>query len=583
MNTNLLKRTLLATVIATALTGCGSDGGFGYQLDAVDPVTMESTVNVTVSESINEGDANRFLTVGMLDGVMSQGVDLGENPGSILIQDTAAELTTMPADINVSFANDEIPIVVNGTNIVVDTFEFSDKINTGESATYSVSYWINNGFQFTCADMTQHPANCTDAERLANPNRRTVNITVTATPDPLVDIQLEEISVGLNETKPIDVILEPTFAADRDFIYEVLSGNTVVSVSTDGMITGLALGIAQIKVTSTVDSTITATADVEVTNPPKNVATFDITTPAGDALAANNILPDCTSFALVSSLTKIDDAVDFTGDFIYSISLDSNNVAVDGFTPNTGAMQAGFVNVVNLASTDTLTAELSGFGDASDQITTGFTTVENLACNMADDSPAGPNLLNEEFKVFWNGGGNSGDAFRVSPFIRNGDGADANLDPSAALSVVMSMGKNGSSALQLTADGTASSAIYSYHRNATRTLSAQLKPGGNFTISFWVKNNADAAVEVVNEVVNGDGRGGSAPVAGNFADAPVSETIEIPASSDWKFLQFDLDLTAVPGTQNGPKWEIIFMPSQTGGTGNAVDILLDDFSIALRP
>lgn len=94
-------------------------------------------------------------------------------------------------------------------------------------------------------------------------------------------------------------------------------------------------------------------------------------------------------------------------------------------------------------------------------------------------------------------------------------------------------------------------------------------------MSFWVKNNTNASIDVTNEVVAGDGRGAGTPVAGNFNDTPVSETVTIPANTDWKRVEFNIDFPAVTSDQNVPKWEIIVSPSQVG----AIDVLFDDFAI----
>ncbi|MBU3018823.1 hypothetical protein KO519_14130 [Paraglaciecola agarilytica] len=577
MNRTLLNSALLVALASTT-SGCGSDEGFGYQLDATDPVTMEREISITLMETA-ESSSERYITIGLLDGVTSQNVDLGETPGNVLIQDSSLEVSVLPQNKELAFANTTNPVVIKGFDLLVDTAAFQDQLTTGEAANYSISYWINNGFQFHCENMTKHPANCTGEERANNPNRRTVNITINALPDPLRTFELPDIVVGLNKSVQPTINFTPEFAADPGFIYEITSGDDIISISDDGLITGLALGNALITVTSSEDSQLTKTASVSVTNPPTNVASFTLTTPDGEMVGDTIQIPECTTFALTSSLTKVDDSQEFGGEFVYDLVSQDGAVDVDGFMANSGPIQSGYLSPITLNVTDTLSASLSGFGTVDDVITTTVETSDNIACRFADTSPIGPNMLNEEFLVYYNNGAASIDAFRQSTFIRNGQGSDANVDPTATLQIDPTNGKNGGAALRVTGDGSLPAAFYSYHRNTARALSVAFIEGGEFTISFWVKNNTNASVDLTNEIIAGDGRGTGAPVAGQFSDTPESQSTIIAANSDWKRVSFNVALPAVTSEQNVHKWEITLTSDQANNSNNPIDILFDDFAI----
>lgn len=577
MNKALLNSALLAAM-ASALSGCGSDEGFGYQLDSNEPVTMERDISITLSEA-EESSTERYITINLLDGVMSQNVDLGETPGDVLIQDSSLEVSVSPQDKELTFDNTVSPIVINGFDLLVDTGAFKDQLTTGEAANYSISYWINNGFLFPCENMTKHPANCTEQERADNPNRRTVHITINALPDPLLAFEVPDIVVGLNKSVKPTINFTPEFAADPGFNYEITNGSDIISISEDGSITGLALGNALITVTSKDDSALTETATVSVTNPPTNVASLIITTPDGEPIGDTINLPECTTFALTVTPSKIDETQAFGGEFVYNLDSLSGAVDVDGFMANSGPIQQGYLSPMSLDVTDTLSTSLTGFGTADDTITTTVKTSNNIACRFADTSPIGPNMLNEEFKVYYNNGAASIDAFRKSTFIRNGQGSDANVDPTASLQIAPTNGKNGSAALRVTGDGSLPAAFYSYHRNTARALSVAFIEGGEFTISFWVKNNTDASVELTNEIIAGDGRGTGAPVAGQFSDTPESQSTIIAANSDWRQVSFNVALSAVTSEQNVHKWEIILTSDQANDSNNPIDILFDDFAI----
>jgi len=585
MKNNLLKNAILASFISSALVGCGVDEGLNYNLDSTETVEMDSTTfTISTNETDNENDVNRYLTVKLLQGVSSRGVILTEDSTGIFIQDTVESWIVSPVDRNLNF-NGQSPILLKDNELIVDTYLFDEEVNSGETAIYTLSYWINNGYEFTCANMAQHPLNCTEDEVSANPNRRILTLEINALPDPIESISLSDFSIPLDDTIVAPLAILPSYTARQDlssdFTWSVPDNNGIASVDDSGNLTGLALGSTTLTVTSVEIPSLTVTVTITVTNPPKNVASISLKTPNGNDVTGTISVPTCTSYDFTVVPAKQDAAQPFSGDFVYSYNSTETLPAVTfesdvlNLDPTTKQQPAYFAEA-NVANSADAIVSLNG---STSSLALTIQTLKNVQCAATLSSVTGMNMLNEDFKVF-EGGKN---VFKpINGFIRNGGGTDDSVDSTAAFSIAAGMGKHGSDGIQFTADGTDSSAIMAYDKNLNRGFpNLSLDAGGDFKLSFWIKNNNATPLKIENSILMTTQANGS-PVASSFdtvfLDQQGTNAIDVPANADWQLIE--VDFTGVPAlTNERVKWDMIFVPSATDGSA-PIDVYIDDISIA---
>ncbi|WP_440875643.1 hypothetical protein [Thalassotalea sp. PLHSN55] len=593
MKTNLLTKALFLSIASLALSGCGSDQeGADYSVSSDSALNFDSDVlSIAVDESPVVDGFDDVMSINLLDGASMDGQALAIDATNVIIRHFSEAVieTNLQTPREVVFDNEnQPPVRVTGNQLLLNRTAFVDLINSHESITLRYQYWIDNGFEYSCANDLQHPANCTDEENAANPNLRNLEITVNAVDDPLTAIEIANFSVGVDNSMMAPLGVQPVFAAEQDFATDFIWSTADSSIATveNGMVTGIALGNTTLTVTSVADETLTATVDVEVNNPPQNVQGFAFKTLADTEIADTISVPTCTSYEFMLSAEKLDTAADFGGNFVYSVTSTNGNFAIEGFADNSGASQVGRLlpNALDFSTlsshADIAQVTLEGF--AGESISADVVVSENVLCTYIASTSGVENSLNEDYKIYWNGGGNSRDGWGVATFIQNGQGDNATADATTAYQVVAGIGKDGSAGLNVTADGSDRSAIFSYHKNNTRHLAYPMVAGGIFKVSYWVKNNTQHAVSIDTSFINSNNTKLVIPSAGEFDESSLktSPTVELGANSSWTLIEFDVDASAgTPSTQRGPKWEIILTPSQTSGEGNPIDIVIDDFSI----
>jgi hypothetical protein len=584
MNTNLLKKTLIASFISSALAGCGVDEGLNYNIDSTEPVVMDSSsFTITTNETNNEDDANRYLTIELLQGVSSRGVNLIDDSTGIFIQDATELLAVSPVDRDLGFNNSQFPVTSNGKTLIVDTYSFDERITSNETAIYTLNYWINNGYQFTCANMEQHPFNCTDEEKAANPNRRTLTLEVNALPDPIESITLSDFNVPLAETMIAPLAILPAYTArqdlSNDFTWSVPANNGIASVDSSGTLMGLALGSTTLTVTSVEMPSLTETVTITVTNPPKNVASISLKTPNGNDVTGTITVPTCTSYDFTVAPVKQDNAQPFTGDFVYGYSSTEALSVVDyaqDTLDDTTKQEKAYFSPVNVGSSEAAKVILNGSTPPS-SVDLDINTLTNVMCANAP-------MMNEDFKMA--APQQTRNIFKsLNSFARNGVGADATVDATGAYSVIVGMGKHGSDTIQYTAaaaTGT-NSVLVAYDKNPARNIgSVSLAAGGDFKVSFWIKNNNATSFKIENAIMKNTTKT-FLPVSGDFTDSLLDQqgvdAIEIAASADWQLVELDVLGVAAFGANDRAKWDIIFVPSATDGS-TPIDVYIDDVSIA---
>ena len=583
MKNNLLRNAILSALIGSTLTACGVDEGLDYAIDSNEPVEMEGTsFTVTTNETNDPDDTNRYLTIDLVEGVSSKGISLTANSPGIFVQDTTELLEVSPVNRELSFGNISLPFSLSQNSIIVDTFLFSDEITSGEKAIYTFSYWINNGFEFTCDNMDQHPFNCTDAERLANPNRRTLILDINALPDPIQSLSLTDFSVPLDDTINAPITILPIFTAKQDlgadFTWSVPENNGIASVSNSGVLTGLALGSTTLTVTSIEMPSLTATVTITVNNSPKNVASISLTTPNGNEVASTISVPTCTSYNFNITPAKTDELQEFSGGFFYSYSSTETLPAVtfdaDALNLNSITKQLpAYFLAENVGSSVDAAVNLNGTANSA------ALTIETLKNVMCEAAP----MMNENFKMA--APQQNRDIFKsLNGFARNGVNADSTVDTTGSYTVV-GMGKQGSDAIQFTAAAAtgAISVLTAYDKNPERNINnVSLAAGGNFKVSFWIKNNNATSFKIENAIMKNTTKS-FLPVAGDFTvlllDQQGIDAIEIAANADWQLIELDVTDVAPFGADDRAKWDIVFVPSATDGS-TPIDVYIDDISFA---
>lgn len=585
---NLLKNAIISSCITTALFGCGTDKGLDYNIDASEAVEIESTpLTITTNETHDELDVNRYLSINLLQGVTSQGVSLSEDSTGVFIQDTVQTWKVSPVDKVLDFGNSQSPVVLNGSELIVDTYLFNEQINSGETAIYNLSYWINNGFEFTCANMEQHPVNCTDAEKLANPNRQRLTLQVNALPDPISSINLLDFNVPLDDTitAPLGILPSYTTRQDlsTDFTWAVPDNNGIATVDSSGTLTGLALGSTTLTVSSVEAPSLSTTVTITVTNPPKNVASIALKTPNGADVPSAVFVPTCTSYNFTVVPEKQETSEVLSGDFVYSYSSSETTPAVvfqaDTNELNaTNKQQPAYFTSSNIGSSENSVVSLNGSTHA---IGLNIETINNIECAATLDSSTGLYMLNETFQL-----SNGRPVFKsLNEFVRNAEADDASVDTTGSFAVIsgLDVGKQGSDAVQFTAAGTDIAVLTAWDKNVTRNIGhLSLKAGGNFKLSFWIKNNNATPFKIENSIATTTTTSFK-PTAGTFdtvlLDQQAENAIEIPANADWQLIELDITDVPVLPTSQPVKWDMIFVPSTTDGS-TPIDVYIDDVSIA---
>lgn len=404
MQTNLLKKTMLFTMISAALIGCGGgDEGKDYNFNAKDPVQFpEESLVVNVNEvigvieidllfgatvdskPIDTTDStvyvrnfrfaplnNKFVTPQAAGNVASQGVSpffvSDDKTKLIVVTDAFDQALRMCDTTDARGAVD-----ADGNNIGDGVRDFP------QSITYSVHYVIDNGFDL--APGVEHP-------------ERELLLTINAISDPVVEVQAFETEVASGDTKPMLSATLPSYACNSNLTYEIVE-QTIASIDDEGNITGNNKGETTITVTSEENTELSATATISVT-PGFNLAiTNQDVNDLGAPLGTKSV-PTCSAIGITVEPSIVADTL--SGDYSYSWMSDTqtfSNEHSDGAFGATGQ----FIN--SLASGEMATVTVgydAGYTGAtsSDDVQEQMVIVtaeRNYACESGE-LPSGPTDL----------------------------------------------------------------------------------------------------------------------------------------------------------------------------------------------
>ncbi|KMT67082.1 hypothetical protein [Catenovulum maritimum] len=376
MKVNLQKNKVLLAIASTALFGCGVDKGYDPERDNNSPLTFQTPyafeATTDVKDELNE---NRYAKFDLLEGIAEKD---SLDPTKIVLKDWVVEGNITKngeviGDLNLSGEKD---LWYNGTTLILDRFGFDDEMTDamdadGEvSANITLQYWVDNGYEYPCADMVQWPHRCTDAENAANPNIRTVTLSVKSTGVPTESIELEyaegnqighTVEVGASNRpaltfNPVDAIKVP-----RTDISWTSSDESVFTIDDNGELTGIAAGTASLTVEYTLagsDTPVILTEQVTVYDNLTGFTVADITVDMEQMVTPELTQVPATARPLVNS------------DFIFEVTNDSGEASVvnaDGDISVAGIKQG----------TATLTVKRDPIGDTSFDDATASLVINN--------------------------------------------------------------------------------------------------------------------------------------------------------------------------------------------------------------
>jgi hypothetical protein len=398
MQTNLLKKTMLFTMISASLAGCGSDTGKDYNFSADMRVEFPAEA---LEVSIDE--VSGIIEIDLLAGATAGGQPLDIADSTVYVRNfrfaplDAAFRTPQTAGIVVSQPISPFFVSDDNTKLVVVTDGFNsalrmcddtdvrgavnadgDNIADGvrdfpQSITYSVHYVIDNGF---------------DLEPGEEPVERELLLTINAITDPVTSVQAFNTSVASGDTTEMLAATLPTYACNSNLTYEITDATTA-SIDGSGNVTGNNKGETTITVTSAENSELSATANITVT-PGFNLAIKnqdfnDLGAPLG-----TKSVPTCSAIGIAVEPTIVAD--DLTGAYTYSWVSDSQTFAMEETDGAFGAT-GRFDNSLATGETATVTVGYdSGYtgatstADVQDQMVT-VTAERNYVCEPPTGVP----------------------------------------------------------------------------------------------------------------------------------------------------------------------------------------------------
>ncbi|XQW86831.1 Ig-like domain-containing protein [Thalassotalea piscium] len=406
MKTNLLKKTMLLTMISASLISCGgADKGLDYNFKSKNAVQFpEDPLVVTLDEV--SGDVQVDLLFGAT--VDNQPIDSSESTvfvrnfrfaplnENFVTPQSAGNVPSQPVS-PFSVSEDQTKLIVATDAFdqalrMCDTTDVkgavdADGNNIGDgvrdfpqSITYSVHYVIDNGF---------------DLAPGVEPTERELLLTINAITDPVTEVQAFDINVAVGDQQPMLSSTAPTYACNNNLTYEV-ADSSIAEVDAEGNITGINIGETEITVTSEENQELQATAMIKVT-PSFNIAIENQDYNALGAPLGTKTVPTCTHVGINVVPSLIND--ELTGTYTYNWMSDNANAAFameesDGVFGATGR----FTNTLAVGETANLDVNYNtgytGTTQASEVIgqTIAVTAVENLSCNPGVSAhPAGFN------------------------------------------------------------------------------------------------------------------------------------------------------------------------------------------------
>jgi hypothetical protein len=400
MQINLLKKTILMTIISTSLAGCGNDGGLDNNFKSDYPVEysdepivlsldemsgvisfdllQDATINGTSASSTESTIfARNFLFTSLNEKFVTPQVvvNLPSQPASPFTVSSEDNIMHIDTD---AFA--ESLRMCDSTDNRGATNENGDPIGDGirdfpQSITYDITYVLDNGYELEPGTVLP---------------TRTLRMTINAISDPVTSVQAFNIDVAKGDNKAMLSATLPSYACNSDLTYAVAS-DTIASVDDSGNITGNNEGETTITVTSVENPELNATAKINVTSG-FNLAITNQDFNALGAPEGTKSVPTCSAIGIAVEPTIVGD--ELTGSYHYNWS--ANN-AVFANEESDGAFGAigRFDNALAAGESATVTV---GFGSGYSGATNGADIQEKMVTVTAErnyvcepgDIPNGP-------------------------------------------------------------------------------------------------------------------------------------------------------------------------------------------------
>ncbi|TYK66236.1 Ig-like domain-containing protein [Colwellia echini] len=404
MKTNLLKNTILMSIISASLAGCGNEGGYDYNFSADHPVLFpQEPIEVSFNEETG------LMEVDLLAGATVNGVPVGSVDKSVYVRDflftvsdpsfvtpqVVVNVPNQPASpFNVSNEGSNANVLFIDTDMFAESLRMCDdtdvrggtdadgnavadgKKDFPESISYDITYLIDNGYEYELG--VEKPT-------------RTLKLTINANTDPVKAVVASDVSVPVGGTGQVLAATVPAYACNNKLTYSIVD-TAIAEVDAAGEITGKNVGETNITVTSDENSELTSTAIVNVTSD----FTLEVTNQRYNELGAplgTKLVPTCVH----TGLDVIPKGTGLTGAYTYDWTSSNTNLVLAASDSDGGFGAIGrFTNSLIIGETADLTVELATGDtgttplDAISPQTIAVTAVDNSSCNPGtSDNPDG--------------------------------------------------------------------------------------------------------------------------------------------------------------------------------------------------
>ncbi|MCQ3831013.1 Ig-like domain-containing protein [Microbulbifer elongatus] len=322
MKPRILKSVALIAPVVALMTGCKVDKGQDFIDDGDQPIVFsEDALNIVVDE--DQG----VIVIDLLQGATAGGDPLSGKSGvgvsqvsfaqDTIIWDPGAEnndqpMYGLPVPTVVENGKQVTPFLLEGNQMLVDLGGFDDRLVSCSDFTpgESVNPWPRPGHTYTITYNIAHGG---------EPVSRTLNLTINGVVSTIEKIDVQNLSVRVDESSSASVSFSPQVACDKELRYEI-ADESIATVDDEGNVTGVEVGTTELTVWNP-ETNISATVDVTVNSSFQiNVANAD-----GPRDALVKEIPACTHGGLhVVPVPSLGEALN--GVYQYSWSTDEESL-----------------------------------------------------------------------------------------------------------------------------------------------------------------------------------------------------------------------------------------------------------------
>ena len=241
--------------------GGGLTHSWSYPLTGVYSVECSSSSKTAYITGLKKGDS--YIRIRYWQG------------SSLYHEQTCDIHVTEPDPVSISLNSTSVSLEIGGTKQLTATV-------SPEGASQSVTWLVDSGSSVASVSesgLITAKAAGTATIRATSSVKSSVykDCTVTVTkPDPVsISLNCTAASMELGETRQLKATVLPS-GASQDVTWSVYSGSSVVSVDESGLVTANAVGVAKIRATSSVKSSVYKDCTVTVTKPaPASISLSD--------------------------------------------------------------------------------------------------------------------------------------------------------------------------------------------------------------------------------------------------------------------------------------------------------------------